>query len=534
MIEQRLQEIETKAINEIKRVIRNMTLELESLINTPNKSSLTLEDSMQSTNKEEPFKQAITPTIDQQRAINLSKSGKDLIVEAYSGSGKTTLLEAISRESLDGKRVLYLSFNKAIAKEAQSKFPRHVSCLTTHSLAYRELIKNDQLRQDRIAGGLYPFQLVQLEDIKEGVGQLTNLGLAAYVIDILKNYCQSDCIKISKKHRKSPLISSLSDKSKVETFNAAVEIAKSVWKKVNDPECDFPITHDFYLKMWTLTKPTLDYDTILVDEAQDSNSAIIGVLNRQKAQLIWVGDKFQSIYSWRGAVNALSQVSSSHSATIPESFRYGTQLANLASSILSIGYKTPIKISGNTNVDTKIEHIETPRAIISRTNSALITSLIAHNRSYPKHHIYVEGGVKPLLKLVNGISNLQEGKRTLVPELAVFESWSEAVEHSKTPEGRSLKGIVNLGNQFDCSKTLELLKSRVITESAFNADIVFTTAHKAKGKEYETVALNNDFSLIGEKTHHEEVNLLYVAVTRAIYGLDITQCQAAQIECLAA
>jgi superfamily I DNA/RNA helicase len=63
---------------------------------------------------------------------------------------------------------------------------------------------------------------------------------------------------------------------------------------------------------------------------------------------------------------------------------------------------------------------------------------------------------------------------------------------------------------------------------------VFSTAHKAKGREFPTVALCDDFTDLPrtpeerEKWNPEEGNLLYVAATRAQLELDISHCTAAQ------
>ncbi|WP_223209227.1 UvrD-helicase domain-containing protein, partial [Campylobacter coli] len=48
-----------------------------------------------------------------------------------------------------------------------------------------------------------------------------------------------------------------------------------------------------------LTKPKLEYDFILVDEAQDINACIIDiVLNQKQAKKVFIGDTFQSIYKF--------------------------------------------------------------------------------------------------------------------------------------------------------------------------------------------------------------------------------------------
>jgi hypothetical protein len=74
-----------------------------------------------------------------------------------------------------------------------------------------------------------------------------------------------------------------------------------------DKRDDMPLGHNGYLKAWALTGPMLNTDYILLDEAQDTNPVVLGVLTGQRAQVVYVGDPYQQIYEWRGAVNAMDR-----------------------------------------------------------------------------------------------------------------------------------------------------------------------------------------------------------------------------------
>ena len=76
----------------------------------------------------------MTPTAEQLDCIEKAKSNNKVTIEALAGSGKTSTLAMIAN-SLKEKSI-YLAFNKISAQEASSKFPSHVECRTTHSLAY--------------------------------------------------------------------------------------------------------------------------------------------------------------------------------------------------------------------------------------------------------------------------------------------------------------------------------------------------------------------------------------------------------------
>src|SRR5690606_6478884 len=65
-------------------------------------------------------------------------------------------------------------------------------------------------------------------------------------------------------------------------------------------------------------------------------------------------------------------------------------------------------------------------------------------------------------------------------------------------------------------------------------DRMLSTAHKAKGSEYDSVVLVDDFAVMGPPGQPdlfgwapEDGHLLYVAVTRARFALDPTRCMAA-------
>ena len=81
------------------------------------------------------------------------------------------------------------------------------------------------------------------------------------------------------------------------------------WEESIDPRGRTAITPDVYLKDWERSNPRINSDFILFDEAQDSDGLMLSVLRRQRhAQVIYVGDPYQQIYEWRGAVNAMEYI----------------------------------------------------------------------------------------------------------------------------------------------------------------------------------------------------------------------------------
>ena len=55
---------------------------------------------------------------------------------------------------------------------------------------------------------------------------------------------------------------------------------------------------DIYLKIWALSQPTLKYDFILIDEAQDQTPVTINVLNNPKEQKKYNTENSQALIGW--------------------------------------------------------------------------------------------------------------------------------------------------------------------------------------------------------------------------------------------
>jgi ATP-dependent exoDNAse (exonuclease V) beta subunit len=55
---------------------------------------------------------------------------------------------------------------------------------------------------------------------------------------------------------------------------------------------------------------------------------------RQTTRLFLVGDEHQSIYSWRGATNAISRIRPTTTFRLTKSFRFGEKLARMANVFL--------------------------------------------------------------------------------------------------------------------------------------------------------------------------------------------------------
>jgi hypothetical protein len=279
------------------------------------------------------------------------------------------------------------------------------------------------------------------------------------------------------------------------------------------------------LKLWALSEPRVEADFILFDEAQDSDGVMLSVLGRQHhAQIIYVGDPYQQIYEWRGAVNAMEQIDAPECA-LTESFRFGTTFAALASRLLALlGERTPIR--GQETIGSMM--VEDPAleppvdAILCRKNVTAIWQFAAGLEA--GHRPTIRMSPTEILAWADGADRLLAGQRAFRPAaFSLFETWSDAQAFGRSAFGQDLLPLVRIVDELGTGY-LRALAQRSAVEGA--ADYVISTVHRATGLEWKRVRVANDFRLRGADGNpmpdDDELRLLYVALTRAQHVLDIS------------
>ena len=466
---------------------------------------------------------SFTPTPEQNEAVEAAKTGQNLVIEAGAGSGKTSTLKLISN-ALAPRRGLYIAYNRAIKDDAKKSFPSNVSCLTSHGLAFPshgkhfiKAIKNSPRMTGRQAANILGIERsFNLGEDRE----LAPQAIAALARETVTKFCNSADDAIHVRH--VPFVPGAEQVS-YDLSEYVVGLAETVWRDVSDPERGtFRKTHDHYLKAWALTKPTLRYSFIFVDEAQDSNSCLMGVLLAQKAQLIAVGDRAQAIYGWRGAKDAMQTFPAQRRTKLSQSFRFGQPVADVANVLLAKLENTDMQITGNPKLDSTVGPTEDGSydAILCRTNSGVIQAALAT----PAGQTFaVVGGTEAILKFAEAAEALISGRRAeWHPDLGAFKSWADVLEYANEDgDGADLKVLVNLVQDYGVEELLRIANSAVPED---RADRIISTAHKAKGREWDRVLIAADFTPSEERQENgispEETMLAYVAVTRAQKALN--------------
>ncbi len=465
-------------------------------------------------------------TLEQQAVVDC-QFNDILIVNAYAGTGKTSTLVQFC-EARKNSSILYLSYNSSMKKEAEIKFKHlpNVNVKTMHSLAYTELDIANKYK-NRL-GSLRAKDLVDAGIVARiPLGQ-QNL-YATAILRLLRLFCNTnqEIMPFLRDIEKSPNNYELPF---MVSMPFILNSTLALWKDIQTPKCKLPYEHDFYLKSYQLSKAKLDYDYILVDEAQDINACVIDiVLNQAKAKKVFIGDTYQSIYKFRGAVNSLEILSKRPRSTtlyLTQSFRCPQSIANIANMYLNI-LNAPKPFRGTKK---SVCQSNEPKAILCRTNARLFDVAIANIEK----KLFIVGGVDSCnFDDLLDVQKLMFKKHEYIksPFIAGFKDIKELLEYSKDTGEIDLQQKVMVLYKYmkqDIRLLIKQIKGQCVKKQE-KADIVLSTGHKSKGLEWDDVEILDDFVNIKKTIEEEEeiivpkeeLNLLYVAVTRAKRALAV-------------
>eukprot|EP00731_Ephydatia_muelleri_P038860 Em0948g2a len=276
--------------------------------------------------------------------------------------------------------------------------------------------------------------------------------------------------------------------------------ARKVWDRMkNRDDRKVGMTHDGYLKLYQLQKPTLNYGCLLVDESQDLTPAIISILLNQSCPKVMVGTHTNR--------STASKVPATPSPVFwpPERTacqRFGPEIAYVASCLLDVlkrvrrstivGGLQPGEWCQSSAVGGReeVEGVwEGQLAVIARTNAMLFDSMVDLCN---QHDTYKFG-------FAGAIYDLMVGKKPKHNFISKFSTYDDLCYYAQRADDPALSG------------KLTMWCSPLLTRARIGVD---------------TVRLCDDFlnclndediedALPLDKISQDELNLLYVAVTRA-------------------
>ena len=465
----------------------------------------------------------------EQKAI-LKAKGHRIRINARAGTGKTTSLKLLAQQYPD-QRILYLVFNRKAREEAKNSFPKHVSPMTVHALAYR----HEGYKWKATLGHFGPADMLAAFGRQEQA-------LATLSHDFLVYFLNSPHPRLEDALQP---FSRILPEGGQEIFQQAqyriVKAARNIATEWNAGQQNCP--HDFYLKLChksgDFQAALQRYDIILVDEAQDLSPIMLDALKSYPNRIFLVGDTHQQIYSFRYAIDAMRKLSCDEEYELSQSFRFGQPIADLVSVFIQESKQQHrFQIHGNPRQLSGVELYRQigspsgsePTAILSRSNVALFENamqLRAHNHSF-----VFERDLYPLLMKTLDVYWLAEKRPESIRDSLIrsFHSTQDLEEFAKDTGNFQLQGMLEIvekhadefpGIVFELSE-----RTRNQDEIEDKPDFVLSTIHSAKGQEYEQVYIDLDMAenldtVFENDLQHDtdELNVAYVGFTRAIQKL---------------
>jgi DNA helicase-2/ATP-dependent DNA helicase PcrA len=231
----------------------------------------------------------------EQKAVwtELDTTERNVVVDAVAGSGKTHLGVEWCKRQKSG-RIAFVAFNKHIATELVSRLGgnRNVEAMTYHSLGYKMIRAS--------VGGRVNVDQYKVDGLLDDV----HLPLSDYAEKTAK-YRIKNLVSLAKQYgvRKRDELEVLVDHHDVD-LNGCEEVVYDYVPKILD-KCKVGLSEiDFDDMVWLPKELGLScpkYDTMLIDEAQDTNLSQQWLALNAAKRLVVIGDRNQAIYGFRGS-----------------------------------------------------------------------------------------------------------------------------------------------------------------------------------------------------------------------------------------
>lgn len=434
------------------------------------------------------------------------KAEQILKINACAGSGKTSTLIEITK-NMPHTRFLYLAFNRSIVQEAGKRFGKNVSVKTLHSLAYSSVIAP---KGYSVGGELKAYMLQDIFSDKD-----KSWSEWGQILKEIKQYLNSNQII------PSPFIR---------------PYVKALYTLMKEQKIAY--THSFYLKEYQFKKnKNLEfYDFILLDEAQDTNKNTLSIFLDNKCKKILVGDSNQNIYGFIDTINALNEVKADYEMYLTNSFRVPQNLLDKAGYFLQKYGKLRHKMHSKSD----FKDIKT-KVILTRTNAKIIEYVMKECKENTKNINILKNPNEIFECSIALLDFKQEGK--IASNFKFLDKFSDLIDVKKYAAD-----VVDVELLMACDIVKrygeKIYEGREYAKTyLFNnaCDTDIQTAHSAKGLEWDSVIIENDFANLAEiqdelcaakmlkskkkkdkeaieflsQTLLQETNLYYVALTRA-------------------
>jgi superfamily I DNA/RNA helicase len=181
-----------------------------------------------------------------------------------------------------------------------------------------------------------------------------------------------------------------------------------------------------------------------------------------------------------------------------------------------------------------------PYAIISRSNASVFAQAVG---AIGQNKVHFVGGVQNyLLGKLTDVHHMWSERRDLVRDAFYrdFDDFESLALYGRETGDKDILSLVSVVREYRAALPgLIATVTSAACEKPGDADILLMTAHRSKGLEFDQVLLDDDFQDLVDKegkpnrgaldaqAFEQEINLLYVAMTRARGALELNrQCRA--------
>lgn len=465
----------------------------------------------------------MTPTPEQQAIIKFALENEaNLMVEALAGAAKTTTAEMICQAITD-RPILFLAFNKRVADEAAKRLPPHVEVRTMNALGHRTwgsytsrrlVLKTDKSRE-ALKG------LIQAEPTKTQGPLWAEMGELLTWISRAK---RDGYVPLDWQGPSFPVMGREEWLDRYDESPSAYQeifINRALSIGIADAYNGI-IDFDDQIYMPTIFGGNWPrFPLVIVDEAQDLNPLQHEMLSRLVTRrLIMVGDPYQSIYAFRGAIcNGMLQAKGRWDMeTLPLSTTFRVPQAGVRRQWDRVPHMrwTESALEGHIEAlaTWSASAIAPEAAIICRNNAPLLSlgfRLLREGRAIKLVGFDIGAGLVRILR------KLGPGEAAPMP---LIEAWEQT-------EMRRAKRPATVVDRADCLRALcenraNLSAAISHAEALFKAEgpLQLMSIHKAKGLEFPVVYHLDPWRIpgkrvvLGTEEWEQEMNCKYVAETR--------------------
>ncbi len=468
----------------------------------------------------------------EQKDIIFSKENR-IKISALAGSAKSSTLYYYAKER-PFKKILYVVYNKAMKDEAEKSFGKlsNVDIKTMHGLAYSYV------------GKFYRNKLVNSYGVVDIIKDLNldwnrDMELAVKIHKMMSEYMLSNVSEFNDLH----LFNDVNDQPTPEK-DYIVSKCKILWELKKNYNNYVKVEHDFYLKLFQLSKTNLSdkYNIILLDEAQDSNLMMLDILLNSKVKgIVIVGDPKQQLYVWRKALNIMPHFDGVE-YTLTTSFRVSQNIANIANLIVKDVSNKDIYMKGFNNKQTIVHEIDKskPYACLCRTNAYIFAEVFDILQDNGKSKLFFEGGYNSYnFQNVKDAYYFYKGYDVNNNMFNKFKDYSQMIDYANDTEDLELLALDRMIYKYgsDIPRIVDSIKNNSVNEKS-EADVIFSTMHRSKGMTYSVpvyisddhfdlekafrkyyVDKEKDFDI---KKYYEEMCIIYVAITRCAREIELS------------